>query len=103
VPDREADARAGKRTLPVRLGVRATGLLYAALHLSAWVGVLAWARLAGLALWPVALFAMLLLPALFAALGIARGGASLPLAIRTTLAIHAAGSLGLASWAALAR
>ncbi len=94
VPDRQADARAGKATLVVRLGVPATRRLFlalqggacAALILAAILGVIpAWAGFAGL----------LLLPAAWRAAGAIvepTERASLQRSIRTTLKLHLAGS-----------
>ncbi len=94
VPDRQADARAGKATLVVRLGIEATRRLYlgiegaacAALGLAAALGLIpGWSALAGL----------LLLPAAWGASRVITEPperASLLQGIRMTLRVHMAGT-----------
>jgi 1,4-dihydroxy-2-naphthoate octaprenyltransferase len=103
VPDLRADAAAGKRTLPVRLGVGGTRPLYLALHGVAALATLAmvlrgqlhWGVLPG----SVALFAL----AVAATRGIqdaeGAGREVLRASIEKTLGIHALGSLWIAGWA----
>lgn len=98
VPDIGADGATGKRTLPVRIGLRGTALLYVSIHVAAaaTVGWLAWIDalplLAPLA--PVALLAL----AFRSGLAIQRGigeRAGMTKAIEGTLAIHTIGSIWL--------
>lgn len=102
VPDAAADAAAGKRTLVVRLGTDGARRLYLALNAAALAAVgVAVAR----GLLPAAALAV---PLLLAGLAIAAaralaepspGPQALTRSIRSTLAIHALGSLWLAGWA----
>lgn len=102
VPDLRADAATGKRTLPVRIGIDATRVIYIALNAAAllaamalvWLGVLHWLVLTGC----TAIFVV----ALVAARGI-RGPTGenrepLRRSIVTTIAVQALGSLWLAVW-----
>ena len=98
VPDIGADGATGKRTLPVRIGLRGTALLYVLIHVAAAATIawLAWIDalplLAPLA--PVALLAL----ALRSGLAIQRGigeRAGMTKAIEGTLAIHTIGSIWL--------
>lgn len=94
VPDRDADARAGKATLVVRLGVTATRRLYLALQCGACAAVALGAVL-GLIPWWTALVGLLLVPAAWsAAEAIVEPSerASLLRGIRTTLRLHMGGS-----------
>ncbi len=98
VPDRAADARAGKRTLPVRLGVQATRRIYEALQLGAALAIviMAWRGLLPAA---ANALAVLLLPAAWiAARGISQSMhvmKALAGAIRVMLLIHALRSVGM--------
>ena len=94
VPDREADARAGKATLAVRLGLKGTRRLYLGLHGAACAGMILAAALDVIPWW-AGLAALLLLPAaLHAARAIAEPPerASLLRGIRATLRVHTLGS-----------
>jgi len=94
VPDLEADAQAGKRTLVVRLGIPGTRRLYLGLQLTAVAAFLA-AGLLGYLPWWASLAALLLVPgALRAAKGIgdrAADRAALTRAIEATLGLHTFG------------
>jgi 1,4-dihydroxy-2-naphthoate octaprenyltransferase len=102
IPDCEADARVGKRTLPVRIGLAWTGMLYACLQCSALLSVVIWQQRLGLSAWPLAWFALLLGVGLMLGYRLAARLPGLPLMIRLTLSIHAAGCLGLVAWIMLA-
>jgi 1,4-dihydroxy-2-naphthoate octaprenyltransferase len=98
VPDIRADAATGKNTLPVRLGLSGTAIVYFGLHLSAAIAV-AWMAYGG----AIPLVAMLvplglLVLALKAAAGIREGVSNRPrltAAIESTLGIHTIGSIWL--------
>ncbi|NIR32304.1 MAG: prenyltransferase [Gammaproteobacteria bacterium] len=101
VPDIAADGAAGKRTLPVRIGIGGTQRLYLSLNVLA---VLAVAAAVGVGALPAAALVaplLLMVPAAGAARAIAAAGgrdAWLP-GIKLTLAIHAVGTLWIAGWA----
>ncbi len=101
VPDIEADAAVGKRTLVARLGIAGTRWLYLALQVSA-VVMLAWLFVGGgLSALALSLPVLGLAAAMVAAQGIAAGGRAsgrLRRGIRITLAIHGLGCLWLALW-----
>jgi 1,4-dihydroxy-2-naphthoate polyprenyltransferase len=102
VPDIKADAAAGKHTLPVRLGIAGTRLIYLGLHLGAALAILVAVGQGLLSGWT------LLAPPLLVALAFANSRAIRPVtegrealkgAIERTLAIHAVGCVWLAVWA----
>ncbi|HSD70672.1 MAG TPA: prenyltransferase [Woeseiaceae bacterium] len=98
VPDIRPDAASGKRTLPVRIGLNGTALVYAGLHLAAVVAVI-WLTASGALplLTPVIPLALLYATAR-AVPAIRRGIAErdgMRRAIESTLAVHTLGSLWL--------
>jgi 1,4-dihydroxy-2-naphthoate octaprenyltransferase len=102
VPDMNADGATGKRTLPVRLGLGGTSVLYLALHLVA-AATVVWLTLRGglPLLAPLAPGALLVL-AWMASQGIRQGIADRPgmtKAIEMTLGIQAIGTIWLAACA----
>lgn len=101
VPDIAADSQAGKRTVPVRIGVPATRTLYVMLNAIAAAAVAALVLAVqlhwGALLLPVALLGL----AIAASAGISSDVADRPrlrASIEKTLAIHAIGSLWVAVW-----
>lgn len=99
VPDIKADGSTGKRTLPVRLGLTATALLYIGIQISA-AAVIGWLTWTGALplLTPIVPIILLLL-AFKAAAAIKSGiesRANMKRAIEATLAIHTIGSIWLA-------
>ena len=101
VPDIAADRQAGKRTVPVRIGVGATRVLYVALHALA-TGAVAVLVLSAHLHWGALLLPVALLGLAIAASGGISGDAGarpqLRASIEKTLAIHAIGSLWVAVW-----
>ncbi|OHC65772.1 MAG: hypothetical protein A3J25_12145 [Pseudomonadales bacterium RIFCSPLOWO2_02_FULL_63_210] len=95
VPDREADAAAGKRTLVVRLGLAKTAALYVLLQLLALIVIAAAVRLNWLHL---AVPVVLLVAAIYAGLGLGAGQRRLKRSIELTLMIHALGGVWLVGW-----
>jgi 1,4-dihydroxy-2-naphthoate octaprenyltransferase len=98
VPDIEADAASGKNTLPVRLGLAGTALLYLVIHVAAAVVVLLLTVLGSLPLLAPVVPVGLLLLAIRASKGIRTGvaqRATMTQAIESTLAIHTVGCLWL--------
>ena len=98
VPDRRADGRSGKHTLPVRLSLGATATLYALLHVAA-ATVTLWLSIRG-SLPPLTAVVpwLALLPALAAAHTIRTAADSrkrMTRAIETTLGVHTVGTLWL--------
>ena len=96
VPDIAADAATGKRTLPVRLGLPATSLLFAAIHAAA-AAVVVWLTFIGTLpiAAPLAPIGLLFLSAKAAAAirGGVRDRQRLTNGIETTLGIHTLGSI----------
>ena len=102
VPDRDADGATGKRTLPVRVGLGGTAIIYLVLHAIA-AATTVWLAVPG----PLPIMAplipvILLAPALRAA-GAIRNGiadrAAMTRAIEMTLGIHTIGAIWLAGCA----
>ncbi len=98
VPDVAADGATGKRTLPVRLGLWATSVIYVVLHVAA-AAITGWLAWTG-ALPPLAPLvpAALLVLAAKAGIAIRRGVEQrehMTRAIESTLAIHTIGSIWL--------
>lgn len=98
VPDLNADGATGKRTLPVRLGLSGTAVLYVLLHVAA-AAATAWLTVAGALplLAPLVPVALLVL-AFRGGTAIRKGVEdrnSMTRAIEGTLAIHTVGSLWL--------
>jgi 1,4-dihydroxy-2-naphthoate octaprenyltransferase len=98
VPDIAADSATGKRTLPVRLGLRGTAILYLVMHIAA-AAFTGWLVFLGaLPLLAPAIPIILLLLAFRAGRAIQRGigdRAAMTKAIEGTLAIHTVGSIWL--------
>ncbi len=102
IPDAEADAAVGKRTLPVRLGLRGTWRLYLAANTLALLAVALAVALSRLPILAIALPGLLVLLALYIAFTLAQAAparSTLTTAIKVTLAIHAAGGLWLTFFA----
>lgn len=96
VPDRNADAASGKRTLAVRLGIDGTRRLYQGLHIAAFACVLALSLTGLMPWWAAAGAAVILAGGLRAAQGIGdpgAGRAALTRSIEMTLGLQAAGSI----------
>ncbi|MGB5255663.1 MAG: 1,4-dihydroxy-2-naphthoate octaprenyltransferase [Woeseiaceae bacterium] len=102
VPDIEADGACGKDTLPVRLGLGGTSRLYLAIHVGAFLTVLAMTITGRLPLLAPLVPAGLLLLAWRASAAIVTGitdREAMTKAIESTLAIHTVGCLWLAACA----
>jgi 1,4-dihydroxy-2-naphthoate octaprenyltransferase len=101
VPDAEADARAGKATLVVRLGRSGSRWLYAALSLLSLGSALALWMVSALSIWGFIPMVLLTIIALWATVEIPRietGPGQLLPAIQKTLTIHALGCVWLMLW-----
>jgi 1,4-dihydroxy-2-naphthoate octaprenyltransferase len=98
VPDIAADGATGKRTLPVRVGLGGTSVIYLLLHATG-VAALAWLAVrGGFPAWTVIVPGLLLVLAWQAARAIRTGIANRPAmtrAIEMTLSIHTIGSIWL--------
>ena len=98
VPDLAADGATGKRTLPVRIGLGGTALVYALMNLAA-LAAFVWLSYVGALpllapLLPVVLLGLALRSAAASRQGVADRG-NMTRAIESTLAIHTVGSLWL--------
>jgi len=98
VPDIRADGSNGKRTLPVRLGLGGTSVLYVAINLAA-AAIIGWLAYTGsLPLFAPLVPALLLVLAFKAGVAIRQGikdRAAMTKAIESTLAIHTVGCIWL--------
>lgn len=98
VPDIAADRATGKRTLPVRIGLNGTALVYLGMHIAA-VAAAGWLVLQGQLPLLTPLVPLLLLILTSRAAGAIRRGigdrSGMTMAIESTLAIHTIGSVWL--------
>ena len=98
VPDIVADAATGKRTLPVRIGLSGTAMLYAGIHVFAAAAVV-WLTMRGGLPLAAPLLPLLLLIMAWRAVGAIRQGVAdrdgMTQAIEATLGIHTLGSIWL--------
>lgn len=102
IPDIKADGAVGKRTLPVRWGLRGTWPLYLVTNTLALLAVAIAVALGILPILAIALPGLLVLVAIYIALTLALGTparSTLTTAIKATLTIHAAGGLWLTFFA----
>ena len=102
VPDVAADAATGKRTLPVRLGLHGTAVLYAGIHVFAAAAIVWLTVRRGLPMAAPLVPLVLLIMAWRAAAAVHQGVADrdrMTKAIEATLGIHTLGSLWLAACA----
>ena len=102
IPDIEADASVGKRTLPVRWGLRGTCSLYVATNALALLAVTIAVGLGHLSALAITLPSLLPMVGLYVALTLVRDGptrSTLTTAIKATLAIHLTGVLWLTIFA----
>jgi 1,4-dihydroxy-2-naphthoate octaprenyltransferase len=98
VPDIDPDGQTGKRTLPVRLGLAGTAMLYLGIHIFAATAVIYLAVIGSLPLAAPVLPVVLLFLAFKASTAIRQGledRAGMQRAIEGTLGIHTLGSLWL--------
>jgi len=98
IPDVQADAATGKRTLPVRIGLPMAAALYLTIHTAAAAIVVLLAWRGALPLWAATVPLLALLPAAKAAAAIRAGVAErarMTKAIEATLGIHTVGSIWL--------
>jgi len=98
VPDIAADGATGKRTLPVRVGLGGTSVIYMMLHITGVVALTWLALRGGFPAWTVIVPALLLVLAWQAARAIRTGVADRPAmtrGIEMTLGIHTIGSIWL--------
>ncbi len=101
IPDTQADASVGKRTLAVRLGVARAVSIYLAANIVAFIAVSMLALFGYVPTWTIVVPLVMLLPAFISAPAVRRWPEDkfgMRNAIRITIAIHVVNGLWLALW-----